>query len=300
MTLRGPIVVKQFAVYQPSSSDPASPWQLVTGWDGASSLDIAFNGQATASVPAFAGGVGSECLVNTYSGKPFACGSGSVPFCPSPPASLYWGWPGSKLFVILATMPHSGTGTAPAQCSTGNTGGWWDAPWVGLSVGELIRAGAFQSCQCYGKNPANSAAGDGCGQFNVFEVVNDNNQYKNLDVFSTDLIDYSGYVGQGPCGPACNVSTLGAAVDLIDKTTDTEATQGAVATPAGGPTAALRRPASGYRYLLIGLDVSTRTVQEGIVHPQNIPASIAGVLPGLPSTISRATVDSVLALRLPH
>jgi hypothetical protein len=78
-----------------------------------------------------------------------------------------------------------------------------------------------------------------------------------------------------------------------------EAAQGALATPAGGPSAALRRPENGYRYFLIALDVGTRTVQLGLVHPQNVPTSIAALLPSLPSSISRATVDAVLALRLP-
>jgi hypothetical protein len=303
MTLRGPMSVKQIAVYQPSSSDPASDWELATAWDStraAAQANVSFDGKATASAPTFAGGVGSECLVNVATQRPFACGSGSNPYCPSPPASRSWGWSGSKLFVLLATMTHSGTTGAPAQCSTNNTGGWYDAPWVGLSVGELVRAGAFGSCQCYAKDPTKAYLADGCGQFNVFEVVNDNNSYKNLDVFSTDMIDYAGYVGQGPCGPKCNVSTLGAAVDLIDKTNDTEASQGAVATPAGGPSAALRRPESGYRYFLVALDVGTRTVQLGLVHPQNVPAAIAGLLPSLPSTVPRATVDAVLGLRLPQ
>jgi hypothetical protein len=133
----------------------------------------------------------------------------------------------------------------------------------------------------------------------VFEVVNDNNQYKNLDVFSTNMIDYAGYVGQGPCGPKCNVSSLGAQVDLIDKNTDQEAAQGAVATPAGGPTAAFRRPGSGYRYFVMAFDVGSRTVQLGIVHPQKVPAPIAGLLPALPAVIPRATVDAVLGMRLP-
>jgi Glycine-rich protein domain (DUF2403)/Putative TOS1-like glycosyl hydrolase (DUF2401) len=303
MTLRGPMSVKQIAVYQPSSSDPASDWELATAWDSAraaAQANVSFDGKATASVPTFAGGVGSECLVNVATQRPFACGSGSSPFCSSPPASRSWGWSGSKLFVLLATMAHSGTTGAPAQCSTSNTGGWYDAPWIGLSVGELVRAGAFGSCQCYAKDPTKGYLADGCGQFNVFEVVNDNNSYKNLDVFSTDMIDYAGYVGQGPCGPKCNVSTLGAAVDLIDKTNDTEASQGAVATPAGGPSAALRRPETGYRYFIVALDVGTRTVQLGLVHPQNVPAAIAGLLPSLPSTVPRRAVDAVLALRLPQ
>jgi hypothetical protein len=302
MTLRGPMQVKQLAVYQPSSTDPTSGWELASAWDSAHAASLAnmvFDGKATASAPAFAGGVGSECLVDVATSKPFGCGSGSEPYCPTSSQDQTWGWAGSKLFVLLASMGHAGTPTAPAQCSTGTTGGWYDAPWVGLAVGELGRAGAFASCQCFAKDPTKWYLADGCGQFNVFEVVNDNNSSKNLDVFSTDLIDYSGYVGQGPCGAQCNVSSLAAAVDLIDKTNDMEAAQGAVASPAGGPSAALRRPESGYRYFLIALDVGTRTVQLGLVHPQNVPASIAALLPNLPSTITRATVDAVLGLRLP-
>lgn len=302
MTLRGPVSAKQIAVYQPSSAAAGSDWQLASAWDAtrpAAPTNVSFDGKATSSAPAFAGGVGSECSVNVATEQPFPCGSGSSPYCPAPPASQSWGWAGSKLFVLLATMGHAGTSGAPAQCSTGTTGGWYDAPWVGLAVGELARAGSFASCQCFAKDPSQWYLADGCGQFNVFEVVNDNDSYKNLDVFSTDMIDYAGYVGQGPCGPKCNVSALAADVDLIDKTNDTEAAQGAVATPAGGPTAALRRPASGYRYFLIALDVSTRTVQLALVHPQNVPPAIAGLLPNLPSTIPRATVDAVLGLRLP-
>ena len=36
------------------------------------------------------------------------------------------------------------------------------------------------------------------------------------------------------------------------------------------------------------------------VPPSNVPASLAGLLPGLPAAILQATVDAVLALRLPH
>ena len=243
--------------------------------------------------------VGSECLVNVSTATQFACGAGSSPYCPSPPASKGEGWAGSKLFVLLATMPHAGAAGTPAACSTGTTGNWYDASWVGLSVGELVRAGAFSSCQCYAKDPTKGYLADGCGQFNVFEVVNDNNSFKNLDVFSTDLVDYSGYVGQGPCGSKCSVSALAGAVDLIDKTTDQEAAQGAVATPAAGPSAALRRPGAGYRYFVIAMDVGTRTVQLAIVHPQQVPPAMAPLLPALPGAISRQTVDGVLGLRLP-
>jgi hypothetical protein len=199
--------------------------------------------------------------------------------------------------VLLAKMPHADA--VPGRCSTDNTGNWFDAPWIGLSIGELVRAGSFSSCQCYAKDPAKGYLGDGCGQFNVFEVVNDNNASKNLDVFSTNFIGYGGYVGQGPCGSACNASTLASAVDLIDKAHDTEAA-GATATPAGGPTAAFRRPENGYRYFIILMDVASRTVQLAIVHPNAIPSALGDLLPALPATVPQTAIDGALALRLPR
>ncbi|HEY2510701.1 MAG TPA: DUF2403 domain-containing protein [Polyangiaceae bacterium] len=300
MTLRGPIQVKQLAVYQPAGS-AGDTWQLVSGWDDRNPTNaegISFDGDATPKT-SFAGGVGSECSVNVATSQVYACGAGSLPYCPTSSKPQYYGWAGSKLFVILARMPHAGTPEANAACSTTTTGNWYDASWLGLGLGELARAGAYASCQCFAKDPSKWYLADGCGQFNVFEVVNDNNSYKNLDVFSTDLIDYSGYVGQGPCGSKCDVTKLAPAVDLIDKTTDTEAAQGATATPAGGPSAALRRPSSGYRYFLVALDVGTRTVQLALVHPQNVPSALGTLLPSLPGAIPRATVDAVLGLRLP-
>jgi hypothetical protein len=302
MTLRGPMVVKQLAVYQPSSAQSGTDWSLVSAWDDRTpgqTSGVAYEGDATPKAP-FAGGVGSECLVNVSTAQAFPCGAGSVPYCTSSSSNHDYGWAGAKLFVVLAKMPHAGASGTPASCSTTTTGNWYDASWIGLSVGELVRAGAFSSCQCYAKDPAKGYLADGCGQFNVFEVVNDNNQYKNLDVFSTDMIDYAGYVGQGPCGSACNVATLPAAADLIDKANDTEAAVGAVATPAGGPGAALRRPEAGYRYFLIALDVASRTVQLALVHPMNVPKAIGALLPDLPGTIPSTTVGAVLALRLPH
>ena len=155
---------------------------------------------------------------------------------------------------------------------------------------------------CYAKNPDEWYLADGCGQFNVFEVVNDNNQYKNLDVFSTNFFGYAGYVGEGPCGPACSVASLSGAVDLIDRAHDTEAAAGATAGPApqGGPGAAFRRPVSGYRYFVVLLDVATRQVQLGVIHPRHIPGALAPLLPALPAVIPQSAVDDLLALRLPR
>ena len=301
LTLRGPMKVQQLAVYQPDSSD-ARTWSRVSMWDAAApsaAAGLAFDGNGTDKT-GFPGTVGTECLVNVSTDDVFACGPGSSPYCPVPGAgkTAHRGWSGSKLFVMLATMPHAGD--VPGACSKNATGNWYDAPWIGLSVGELVRAGSFVSCQCYAKDPAKGYLADGCGQFNVFEVVNDNNSFKNLDVFSTDMIDYAGYVGEGPCGPACDASKLGPEVDLIDKVTYGEAKAGAVSDPDHGPRAALRRPESGYRYFVVLLDVATRTVQLALVHPSRVPAALGPLLPALPDQVDAAAVDSVRALRLPH
>jgi hypothetical protein len=296
MTLRGPLLMKQFAAYEPAAA-PGS-WQLVSSWDSRAPT----NSKGIAFDQTFTGGVGSVCVLNASTDRVFPCGPGSVPYCTTPNADHYYGWSGSKLFVLLMTMPHQSSMKDPAACGP-TTNGWYDAPWIGLSLGELIREGAFSSCNCYANTNPNS--GDGCGQFNVFEVVNDDNAYTNLDVFSTNFFGYGGYVGEGPCGPTCNVSKLAAGVDLITKSTDTAATQGAIATqgvaPAAGtgPGAAFRRPELGYRYFVVLMDVASRTVQLGIVHPQSIPAAIAPLLPNLPASVPQSTIDAVLQLRLP-
>ncbi|MFO0552322.1 MAG: DUF2403 domain-containing lipoprotein [Polyangiaceae bacterium] len=298
MTLRGPLLVNQLAVYQPSGAG----WSLVSAWteaDKTAPRGVAFHGNDTETA-GFDGRIGTECLVDVSSDDLFACGAGSSPYCPEPPTgeSRYWGWSGSKLIVMLASAPHATDVGAP--CSADTSGNWYDAPWVGLSLGELVRAGAFSSCQCYAKNPDEWYLGDGCGQFNVFEVVNDNNQFKNLDVFSTNFFGYAGYVGEGPCGPQCDVSSVGDEVDLIDKSTSTEAASGAVATPSGGPGAALRRPVEGWRYFVILLDATSRTTQLALVHPLAIPPSLAPLLPALPEEVGADTIVALRDLRLPN
>lgn len=297
LTLRGPLQLKQFAAYQPGGGDQ---WTLASSWDErwpADGQGLAFKGNETES-QGFHGVVGTECLVNVSTAAPFACGEGSVPFCPASDDTQYDGWAGSKLFVLLARMPNAEEVGEP--CSEDMTGNWYDAPWIGLSLGELVRAGAFSSCQCYAKNPDEWYLGDGCGQFNVWEVVNDNNQYQNFGVFSTNFFGYAGYVGEGPCGDQCDVSQLGPEVDLIDKGENVEAAAGAVATPNQGPGAAFRRPIEGYRYFIILMDTASRTVQLAIVHPEQVPPALAPLLPGLPGSLSQAAIADALGLRLPH
>jgi hypothetical protein len=300
MSLRGPLDIKQLAVYQPDAT--SGGWGLVSAWDASSPSTprgLAFDGNGT-DKNGFAGTVGTECIVNVSTSNVFACGSGSVPYCPLPAAGkqVHRGWSGSKLFVLLAQMPHADQ--VPGACSTGTAGNWYDAPWIGLSLGELVRAGQFGGCHCYAKDPAKNHLADGCGQFNVFEVVNDNNQYKNLEVFSTNMIGYAGYVGEGPCGPKCDVTKLGPEVDLIDKVNVREAAAGAVSNPSKGPGAAFRRPSSGLRYFVMLLDVPSRTVQLAMIHPQKIPGAVAPLLPALPPAVGAATVEAVRALRLPR
>jgi hypothetical protein len=298
LTLRGPMLVKQLVTYQPNAAD-ASRWDLVSSWSAQAQAGIAFDGNGT-ETSGFPGSVGTECLVNVSTSQEFQCGAGSVPYCPAPAQGhkSYYGWSGSKLIVLLASMPHADKVAAP--CSKTTTGGWYDAPWIGLNHGEMVRSGSFSSCQCFAKDPTKWYLGDGCGQFNVFEVVNDNNQYRNFDVFSTNFIGYAGYVGEGPCGSKCNVASLSPAVDLIEKASDTEAAQGAIASPGSGPGAAFRRPESGYRYFIILMDVNARAAQLALVHPSRIPAAIADLLPATPSSIDAHVIDNLLALRLPH
>ncbi|HWZ87544.1 MAG TPA: hypothetical protein VNW92_01805, partial [Polyangiaceae bacterium] len=250
---------------------------------------------------AFNGIVGSTCLVNASTDKAFGCGPTSSPYCAANSSNKNLGWAGSKMFVFLASMPHVGSGgITTAQNCGAVTNGWHDAPWIGLSVGELIRAGAFSSCQCYEVTPYH---GDGCGQINALEVINDNDtsgNYKNLEIFSSNFFGYAGDFG-GPCGTNnCNTSAIPSTVDLVT---------GSMAAPAGvlgsgdpikSPNGFLRRPTTGYRYFILLLDVTTRTVQYAIVHPSKVPAALGALLPSLPSQIPQSTVDSVIQLRLPH
>jgi hypothetical protein len=297
LTLRGPMRVAQLAVYQPLAGDAG--WALTARWDTQGKAGIAFNGKATRDGD-FAGIVGSQCLVNVSTDVVFPCGPGSSPYCPAG-SGKYHGFTGSKLFVLLASMPHAGTAALPAaqSCSTDTSNGWYDAPWIGLSHGELIRAGAFQSCQCYDKTPG-SLKGDGCGQINAFEVVNDNNSSKNLDLFSTNFFGYQGYVGEGPCGTACNVAALDPAVDLVNKKTSQEAAAGALSSPGMGPGAAFRRPATGYRYFLVLMNAGARIVQMAMISPAKVPASLTTFLPALPGSVSQATIEALMQLRLPR
>ncbi len=303
MTLRGPLDIKQFATYQPVTEGQPGNWQLVSSWDvrnPGAAKGIAFSGDAAPNTK-FNGIVGSTCLVNASTDKAFGCGPASSPYCDANSSNKNLGWAGSKMFVFLASMPHVGTGgITTAQNCGAVTNGWHDAPWIGLSVGELIRAGAFSSCQCYEVTPYH---GDGCGQINALEVINDNDtsgNYKNLEIFSSNFFGYAGDFG-GPCGTNnCDTTNVPATADLVSG--KMAATMGALGSgdPIKSPNGFLRRPTTGYRYFILLLDVTTRTVQYAIVHPSKVPAGLGALLPSLPDQIPQTTVDSVIQLRLPH
>ena len=298
LTLRGPMLVRQIAVYQPPPGLDA--WDRVSYWEnGKPGQGIGFQGDA-APGGIFAGSIGNKCLIDVSSDRKFPCGPGSVPYCPANSVSTKYGWEGSKLILIQASMPHFGDTELSGikHCSQDKADNWFDAPWIGLSHGELIRSGKFGGCNCYAKDPAKWELADGCGQFNVFETVNDQNDYANLDLFSTNFFGYQGYVGEGPCGKNCDVSKLGPAADLIDKTSSGEALP-ALAAPGKGPKAAFRRPTHGFRWFVILMDSKTRTVQLALAHPGNLPAELAvmGAVP--PIQVTRSAIDALAGLRLP-
>jgi hypothetical protein len=302
MTLRGPMNVKQVVVYQPNTANP-SLWDRTSLWDDKSPTvmqGIAFKGNDTEK-NGFGGTVGNTCLVDVSTDKVFKTGPGSTPYCPATSDTKYYGWDGSKMIILQASMPRVEAGIIDAakHCGIDKTNNWYDAPWIGFSHGEMVRSGAFGSCHCYAKDGAQWWLADGCGQFNAFEVVNDNNDYQNFDLFSTNFFGYGGYVGEGPAGKNCNVSGLDPQIDLVNKSTSKEATSGAVASPGKGPGTAFRRPATGYRYFVVLFDIKTRTVQMALIHPANIPLTAQALLPALPAHVSRMVIDDILALRLP-
>ncbi len=296
MTLRGPLDIRQFATYQPTVEGQASPWKLVSSWDArnpAGAKGIAFSGNATPNT-AFKGTIGSVCLVNASTDKPFGCGTTSNPYCAAGSQNQNAGWAGSKMFVVLASAPHVGTGgitTAQSCVPAGDN--WSDAPWFGISLGELIREGAFSNCNCYTVKPN---VGDGCGQINALEVINDNNSFANLELFSSNFFSYGGDFG-GPC-PSCKTAGLPANVDLV--TSAGAATVGALGAQNKGANGFLRRPSTGFRYFIFLLDVTTRTVQYALINPKNVPPTLAALLPNLPAEVPQATIDSMIGLRLPH
>lgn len=300
MQLRGPLLLERFAVYQPAGSESGTDWSRTAVWDEGGAVPdsgLVFGADGTEGA-SFDGTVGSTCVIDVMADDKVPCGSGSVPYCEG--EDKHDGWSGSKLFVLLASTPRMDDPTvADISHCAGAADNWYDAPWVGLTHGELVRSGKFGGCHCYAKNPDEWHLGDGCGQFNVFEVINDNNEYTNLEVFSTNVFGYQGYIGGGPC-PNCSFASLPDSVELVDKSTNEAATTGAITGPGQAPGSAIRRPTEGYRYFVVLLDVDSRQIQTGIIHPDSIPEEVGGLLPGLPEWVGEGVIGALLDLRLPR
>jgi hypothetical protein len=304
LILRGPMHVKQLAVYQGTADES---FVLRSFWDARSDVPSAnFKFTGPDNDPKFTGVLGNACHWYAMQEKPYTCGPGSDPYCPTGgPDVDYEGWDGSKLVALLASMPYADDPAIQGiDCATGDNAGWTDAPWLGFSASELMRDGwgKYHPCHCYANT--NAGVGDGCGEINVFEVVSEKEgtQYGNRDIISTGLRSYQfGSLGGSVCGAdSCKASDFSAEADLVDACKKQSIAGGAVmvAEQGGGGCPVWQRPKDD-RYFLALLDEKTRTVQIVIVHPKNIPSELSAVLPGLSNKLPRSVIDSLTNLRLP-
>lgn len=292
------INVRQLAIYQPATTSD-TVWNRVTAWDARTrnSENLWFTQQGAGSVTFPGDLTQNDCVGYVMQQPRFACGDGRDYYCPNDPGVLHQGYSGSKLVVLFASMTFPDSGVK--ACS--GTGAGQPAPWVAFVASELVRDGGRKwngLCNCYSKT---GTVGDGCGEINVFEVVMDNNAYSNREFASTGVRSYqAGHIGGAAAGATLLPSNFSSDSDVVDACSKTAYARGP-ALVAGGSTDGCpiwRRP-DGDRYFFILLDASTRTIQVGIIHPENIPAAVNALLPELPSNVSRPTIDAVLGLRLP-
>ncbi|WP_395848743.1 cell wall protein YJL171C/Tos1 domain-containing protein [Cystobacter fuscus] len=307
LVLEGPLRVKQFAVYQPVA-EPTGKWAIKSFWDRRApttfhNLHISGPGDKTP----FTGDLGNNCAFYAMQDHKFPCGPGSNPYCPGS-ALDYDGWPGSKLVVLLASMPYADDPTLkPLSCiKPGEDERQQDAPWIGFSPSELNRDGwsGYHPCHCFANT--NGAVGDGCGQINVFEVVAESSGSKwgNRDIISTGLRSFQvGSLGGSVCGIAgCGIGQFDPGSDLLDARALKAMAQGAVIDADNRASAyapVWRRPLDD-RYFAILLDEQSRVVQVMILHPGNLPGAARALLPALPNEVSRAAIDGLVGLRVPQ
>lgn len=308
LVLEGPLRVTALAVYQPLGANDG-PWAIRSLWDRRAP-DQPYNLHLSGpnGAPAFVGDLGNNCAYYAMQARPFPCGPGSEPYCPGS-ALDYYGWPGSKLVVLLASMPYADDpALQPLSCiGDGEDEREQDAPWIGVSPSELNRDGwsGYHPCHCF-NNTDNGQLGDGCGQINVFEVIAEASgpQWGNRDIISTGIRSYQvGSLGGVTCGiESCGIDQFPTDADLVDVNSLTAMNQGAVIdadAPAMAAGPAWRR-AQDDRYYLFLMDEGSRTVQVAVIHPGEVPAAAAAIVPALPNVISREVVDGFLKLRLPQ
>jgi len=292
------IDVRQLAVYQPASPNDDADWGLVSWWDARDAVShnlwATQQGEGSTTFPGDL--THDDCVWYLMQEPAFECATAEY-YCPDDPGINHQGWTGSKLVVFLASMTFDDAGVlACGGSEPGHPG-----PWVAFVASELIRDGGRKwngLCNCYS---ATGSVGDGCGEINVFEVVMDNNDYSNREFISTGVRSFqAGHVGGSVCGSGCDRNAFPADADVVDACSQQAYTSGPVV-EAGGASDGCpvwRRP-EGDRYFMILLDEARRTIQVAIVHPENVPAAAAELLPNLPHALSRATVDSLIDMRLP-
>ncbi len=292
------IDVRQLAVYQPVDSTSQSAWQRVSSWDrrNGAAQNLWFTQSGAGSVD-FPGDLTSDDCVWYLMREPvFECATADY-YCPDDPGINHQGWSGSKLVVFLASMTFDDAGVL----ACGSTEAGHPGPWVAFVASELIRDGGRKwngLCNCYS---ATGSVGDGCGEINVFEVVMDDNEYSNRDFISTGVRSFQeGHVGGSVCGAGCDPNAYAADVEVLDACAGQAYATGPVV-EAGGSSDGCpvwRRPV-GDRYFMILLDEQRRTIQVAIIHPENVPAAAAELLPEFPATVGRNSIDGLVDLRLP-
>jgi len=294
------IDIKQLAVYQPTSAESGAAWRRVTSWDSRTKAgeNLWFTQEGDGSSD-FPGDLTHDDCVGYLSQEPLLeCGEDIDYYCPNDPGVLRRGFTGSKLVVFLGSMTFDDVGVAGCD----GDGAGHPGPWVAFVASELIRDGGRKwngLCNCYSKT---GSVGDGCGEINVFETVLDDNELSNREFASTGVRSFqAGHVGGSVCGSGCDRDQFPADVDVVDACSRTayEAGPEVVAGGSSDGCPVWRRP-QGDRYFFIALDETERLIQVGMIHPANIPAGAAAVLPELPGSVPRAGIEDVLHLRLPE
>lgn len=308
MVLDGPLRVKQFAIYQPLAGN-AGPWAIRSFWDRrtpAAPYNFRFSGPDKATL--FEGDLGNSCTFFAMQQKAYPCGSGSTPYCPGSDLD-FDGWPGSKLVVLLASMPYADDPSMSGRSCNGpgQDERAQDSPWIGISPSELNRDGwsGYHPCHCFNNTPGGQL-GDGCGQINVFEVIAEASgpQWGNRDVISTGIRSYQvGSLAGVTCGiQSCGIDKFPTDADLLDVNSLGAMKTGAVVDanhPAMKEGPAWRRARDDRWYLFL-LDEDSRTVQVAVIHPAALPESAKALLPALPNTVGRSAIEGFRNLRLPQ
>ncbi|HYQ30847.1 MAG TPA: DUF2403 domain-containing lipoprotein [Polyangiaceae bacterium] len=293
------INIKQLAVYQPSSAANAA-WDRVTAWDQRGRSENIWFTQKGAGSTAFPGDLTrNDCVGYVMQEPTFECGDGRDYYCPSDPGILHRGFAGSKLVVFLGSMDIDDAKLKACD----RDGAGKPGPWLAFVASELVRDGGRKwngLCNCYSKT---GTVGDGCGEINVFEVVLDDNEFSNREFASTGVRSYqAGHVGGAVCKADCQRAAIAPTdVEVVDACAKRAYEKGPELV-AGGATDGCpvwRRP-EGDRYFFILLDEVTRQIQVGIIHPNRLPARVSGLLPSLPGSLARASIDALLELRLPE